>query len=98
MKTKFLGLLGGAFMAMTPTLAAAQDSAMPGTFTGNVAIVSDYVFRGVTQSTQDPARGTGMVVLHKCDIRTHCLREDARIPRFQKKTPIVRVDLGPNHQ
>lgn len=60
MKTKLVGLLGAALTALAPAAALAQDSAMPGTFTGNVAIVSDYVFRGVTQSMQDPAIQGGL--------------------------------------
>ncbi len=60
MKTKIVGLLGAALTIATPFAASAQDSALPGTFTGNVAIVSDYVFRGVTQTLQDPAIQGGL--------------------------------------
>jgi len=39
------------------TTAGAQDgsSFLPGTFTGNVAITNDYVFRGYTQNQEEPA-------------------------------------------
>jgi uncharacterized protein (TIGR02001 family) len=60
MNTRLVGLLGAALTAIAPVAAVAQDSAMPGTFTGNVAIVSDYVFRGVTQTLQDPAIQGGL--------------------------------------
>ncbi|MGE4062986.1 MAG: TorF family putative porin [Rhodospirillaceae bacterium] len=60
MKARFVGLLATALPAFAPVAASAQDSAMPGTFTGNVAIVSDYVFRGITQSNQDPAIQGGL--------------------------------------
>jgi uncharacterized protein (TIGR02001 family) len=60
MKSRLVGLLGAAFAAMAPVAAVAQDSALPGTFTGNVAIVSDYVFRGITQTNQDPAVQGGL--------------------------------------
>ena len=60
MNSRLFGLFGAALTALAPVAAAAQDSAMPGTFTGNVAIVSDYVFRGVTQSNQDPAVQGGL--------------------------------------
>lgn len=60
MKTKIVGLLGAALTIATPFAASAQDSALPGTFTGNVAIVNDYVFRGVTQSNEDFAIQGGL--------------------------------------
>lgn len=60
MKARIAGLLGAALTAIAPAAASAQDSPMPGTFTGNVAVVSDYVFRGVTQTSQDPAIQGGL--------------------------------------
>lgn len=60
MNSKIVGLFGAALTAIAPFTAVAQDSAMPGTFTGNVAIVSDYVFRGITQSNTDPAIQGGL--------------------------------------
>lgn len=35
--------------------ALAQDSDLPGEFSGNVTLVSEYVFRGFTQTNEDPA-------------------------------------------
>ncbi len=40
--------------------ALAQDSGLPGEFSGNVAITSDYVFRGFTQTNEDPAIQGGL--------------------------------------
>ncbi len=53
MKTKLVGLLGAALAFTAPGMAAAQDSALPGTFSANVAITNDYVYRGVTQTNED---------------------------------------------
>ena len=39
---------------------AAPESYLPGTFTGNVALTSDYVFRGLSQSWNGPAIQGGM--------------------------------------
>ena len=47
-KAMKIGLLAAAFGISAP--AYAQDSALPGTFTGNVAIATDYMFRGISQS------------------------------------------------
>lgn len=60
MKARLVGLLGAVLTVAAPVAASAQDSALPGTFTGNVAIVSDYVFRGVTQTSEDPAVQGGL--------------------------------------
>lgn len=60
MKMKLVGLLGAALAITAPGMASAQDSALPGTFTGNVAITSDYVFRGVTQTNEDFAVQGGL--------------------------------------
>lgn len=40
--------------------ASAQDSDLPGEFSGNVTLTSDYVFRGYTQTNQDPAIQGGL--------------------------------------
>ena len=40
--------------------AFAQDSGLPGAFSGNVTITSDYVFRGFTQTNEDPAIQGGL--------------------------------------
>jgi uncharacterized protein (TIGR02001 family) len=52
------GLLLG---AMAPAVAADEEkSNLPGTFTGNVAITNDYVFRGYTQNMEDAAIQGGL--------------------------------------
>ena len=60
MKANFIGVLGATLAAIAPAAAVAQESAMPGTFTGNIAIVNDYVFRGITQTNQDLAIQGGL--------------------------------------
>ncbi len=50
------GLLAAAISLSAPFAAMAGEESsnpLPGTFVGNVAIVSDYVFRGVTQTTNN---------------------------------------------
>lgn len=42
------------------TQAAAQDSGLPGSFSGNVTLTNDYVFRGFTQTGEDPAIQGGL--------------------------------------
>ena len=51
MKHVFTGL---ALVMMSSTLACAQDGGF-GTFSGNVAATSDYIFRGYSQSDKKPA-------------------------------------------
>ncbi|MHB1207641.1 MAG: TorF family putative porin [Rhodospirillaceae bacterium] len=46
--------------AMAEDAPAAPESYLPGTFTGNVALTSDYVFRGYSQSWNNPAIQGGM--------------------------------------
>jgi uncharacterized protein (TIGR02001 family) len=47
-------LLMAGLAALTGS-AFAQESALPGEFSGNVTLTSDYVFRGFTQTGEDPA-------------------------------------------
>jgi uncharacterized protein (TIGR02001 family) len=56
--------LAGCAMAATPALA--DETAPPGEFTvtGNVALVTDYRFRGLSQSNGDPAVQGGINVNH----------------------------------
>jgi uncharacterized protein (TIGR02001 family) len=50
------GLLVAGLAVLNPAQSQAQSaSPFPGTFTGNVAIVSDYIIRGVSLSNQSPA-------------------------------------------
>lgn len=60
MKTsKLLGLAVAAGALLTGVGAASKASAEEGTFTGNVAIASDYVFRGISQTEGGPAISGG---------------------------------------
>lgn len=55
---KFIALFAAALVAVSAAPAAkAQDTAstFPGAFTANVAMTSDYVFRGLSQSDEGPA-------------------------------------------
>src|SRR4051812_12918975 len=54
-KTNLMGALAAVIGFSAPVVAMAADapaeeSYLPGTFTANVALTSDYVFRGVSQS------------------------------------------------
>ena len=51
-----------AAIALAPltSFAAESSNPLPGTLVGNVAIVSDYVFRGITQTTNQPAVQGGL--------------------------------------
>lgn len=42
----------------------AEDYSIPGEFSGNVGFVSDYVFRGITQSDENPALQGGFDYEH----------------------------------
>jgi uncharacterized protein (TIGR02001 family) len=56
------GLLATVLSLTAPFAAHAQDSdsPLPGTLTGNVAIVSDYIFRGISQTTNNAAVQGGL--------------------------------------
>lgn len=56
MKKRFL-LLCSVFSAFLPatSFAGNDDATFPGKFSGSVALTSDYVFRGVSQTREDPA-------------------------------------------
>jgi uncharacterized protein (TIGR02001 family) len=49
-----------AAMSLTPFAASAQDNPLPGSVTGNVAIVSDYMFRGISQTSNNAAVQGGL--------------------------------------
>ena len=56
-----LGLLVAGLAVLTPAQLQAQSaSPFPGSFTGNVAIVSDYIIRGVSLSNENPAVQGGL--------------------------------------
>jgi uncharacterized protein (TIGR02001 family) len=61
-------VLAGAALAATPALA--DETAPPGEFTvsGNVALVTDYRFRGLSQSSGDPAIQGGITVSHRSGV------------------------------
>lgn len=56
------GLLGAVMSLTAPIAAFAQESSnpLPGTVTGNIAIVTDYVFRGITQASNQAAVQGGL--------------------------------------
>jgi len=54
------GLLATAMTLAAPFAASAQDNPLPGSVTGNVAIVSDYMFRGISQTTNNAAVQGGL--------------------------------------
>lgn len=53
-------LMGVAALATAATTAFASAANAEVTFTGNVALTSDYVFRGISQTQSDPAIQGGM--------------------------------------
>ena len=61
MKLQSISLLVMAALG-TPLLAQAADS--PHSFTGNVGLVSDYAFRGVSQTDENPAIQGGFDYAH----------------------------------
>jgi uncharacterized protein (TIGR02001 family) len=61
-------VLAGCALAATPALAddeATSEATPEFTVTGNVALVTDYRFRGVSQSAGDPAIQGGLTLNHK---------------------------------
>ena len=73
-----VALMSGAVLAQTPTPGTAPGTAPPAagapapaapepnyTFTGNVGIYSQYVFRGVSQTNEKPALQGGLDLAHK---------------------------------
>ena len=64
---KSLYLLGAAMLSIAAMPAAAQDTAPPPAITvsGSVALVSDYRFRGVSQSDKEMAIQGGITVAHE---------------------------------
>ena len=64
MKTQIIGMIAATAISMGVSGAAmaeeAAESWIPGSFTGNVALTSDYVFRGISQSFNGVAIQGGM--------------------------------------
>jgi uncharacterized protein (TIGR02001 family) len=59
-----LAALATSAYAQTAAPAAPAEAASPHTFTGNVAVVSDYRFRGITQTFRQPAIQGGFDYAH----------------------------------
>jgi uncharacterized protein (TIGR02001 family) len=53
-----------AVMVLTPGFALAQETKSPHTITGNVGFFSDYSFRGLTQTMEEPAIQGGFDYAH----------------------------------
>jgi uncharacterized protein (TIGR02001 family) len=51
-----------------PALASAQEATSPHAFTGNFALTSDYVFRGVSQTQNEPAVQGGFDYAHSSGV------------------------------
>ena len=54
------GLIAAVFLGCGATASAQQRSGIPGKFSWNLALASDYVFRGLTQTDSGPAIQGGM--------------------------------------
>jgi len=67
MRKSFLSLSVAAALA-APTLAAAQAAPAPSPITGNMSIVSDYRFRGISQTFELPAIQGGIDYAHPSGI------------------------------
>lgn len=64
MRTSYMALAAG--LVLTSTVASAQEEVAPDvTISGSVALVSDYRFRGVSQSDKDFAIQGGVTLTHK---------------------------------
>lgn len=61
-------LLAGSALAATPAFAGEADAPKEITVTGNVALTTDYRFRGVSLSGGDPAIQGGITVTHKSGV------------------------------
>lgn len=62
MKSKLLKSL--MLAALAAPCAAMAEEASPHTFTANVGVTSDYIFRGITQTTHNPALQGGVDYAH----------------------------------
>jgi uncharacterized protein (TIGR02001 family) len=65
MNSKVLGSLIAAVSALAlPSVRAAEEAKSPHTLTGNIGVVSDYRFRGVSQTQKKPALQGGVDYAH----------------------------------
>ena len=56
MKTKFIALIGMASVVLPfSSCVSAKDEVSDFTFSANVGLYSDYIFRGITQTDKNPA-------------------------------------------
>ncbi|OYW27068.1 MAG: hypothetical protein B7Z51_09365, partial [Methyloversatilis sp. 12-65-5] len=62
-KTLIAAALASA-LAVPAFTAQAEEPASPHTFTGNVGLFSQYVFRGISQTNEDPALQGGFDYSH----------------------------------
>lgn len=65
MKTQFIALIGMASVVLPfSSCVLAKDEVSDFTFSANVGLYSDYIFRGITQSDKNPAIQGGFDVTH----------------------------------
>ena len=57
---KLLFLTITSLLTISSTVSSADEAASPHTFTANIALSTDYLFRGITQTTGDPAASGGI--------------------------------------
>jgi len=69
MNTKYIGLLMAAYI-LIPHTASARENSPALEFSANAAIVSDYVFRGISQSDENFAMQGGFDVAHESGLYT----------------------------
>lgn len=66
---KLLSTLAFCSLTLTPTLALAEEEQTYGLqFSANTALVTEYVFRGITQSNEEPAIQGGFDVTHESGV------------------------------
>ncbi len=51
--------------ALAPAVSSAEEAKSPYTFTGNVGLFSQYIFRGLTQTNREPAVQGGFDFSHE---------------------------------
>ncbi|MBD25855.1 MAG: hypothetical protein CMG46_12780 [Candidatus Marinimicrobia bacterium] len=59
-KTNLLSYFAAAIVFGMPSIAASQDMILPGEFSGNVSVGTDYVFRGYSQTLAEPTLQGGL--------------------------------------
>jgi uncharacterized protein (TIGR02001 family) len=86
-KTVTAGLVAA---ALSPAVATAAEPTPDHTFTGNVGLFSQYIFRGLTQTDRDPALQGGFDYAHKSGFyagtwasNISWLRDGAPVPAYR---------------